>query len=115
MSVIISNMRPGRERYRVRDSIPGSCAKCGRLVYESESTLDDAYAVWWGKCPYCGALNALDTTKGIRGYSSAEMCLTLPEEEEVIMNDLPADTPTKGWHDPVNKGKTKEELVARYG
>ena len=115
MSVIIKNMRAECSPSRYTRYVPGTCAKCGKPVYESEVTLDDCYGVWFGKCPHCGALNALETRKSLRGYSSTQMYLTLPEEEEVIMNELPADTPTKGWHDPANKGKTKEELIARYG
>lgn len=97
--------------------VPGTCAnpECGETVYESLSLLDDTYAIWWGKCPYCGIINALDLRKSIRGYSSQRMDLCLPTEEEVIMNDiLPPDTLTRGWEDPGNKGKSKEELIGIY-
>jgi len=53
----------------------------------------------------------LDLTKGLRGYYSKGMSLCLPTEEEVIMNELPEGTPTQGWYDPANKGKSKEELI----
>lgn len=102
--------QPGRYK-----SISGICANCQTAVYESLATLDDVYAVWWGICPYCNAINGLDLTKGLRGYSSVGMDLTLPKNEEVVMNDMPPGTLTKGWDRPENKGKSKEELIKIYG
>jgi len=110
-SPVIINGRPAR-------SVKGICAnpKCGMEVYESLFVLDDSFNVWWGRCPYCGAINALDLSKGIRGYHSHAMYLCLPTNEEVIMNDfLPPDTITSGWQNPENEGKTKEELIKIYG
>ena len=85
--------------------IEGKCANCKKPVYESLFTLDDAYSVWLGKCPYCGALNFLSMNHGLRGYSSSSMFLELPTEEEKQANELPADCPTRGvagvpadWH-----------------
>ena len=34
--------------------IKGNCANCKKEVWESMLTLDDAYNVWLGKCPWCG-------------------------------------------------------------
>jgi hypothetical protein len=62
--------------------VPGECAHCKRQVWEACVTLDDAYNVWLGKCPYCEALNYLSTSHGLRGYSSSEMYLVLPTDEE---------------------------------
>jgi hypothetical protein len=75
--------------------LPGKCAKCEKPVYEADATLSDAYNVWAGECPHCGALNFLALT-GLRGYSSAGMDLVLPTEEERIANNLPEGTPTSG-------------------
>lgn len=84
-------------RGRMRDPIGGSCAKCGKAVFESISTLDDCYNVWLGKCPHCGALNYLNAgMNSLRGYSIIGMDLVLPYDEEVEMNKLPPDTPTRG-------------------
>lgn len=91
--------------------IPGQCPKCDKVVYESMFLLDDAYAVWAGLCPYCGAICLLDTAEG---YHSGKMYLTLPHNEEVIMLDLPPETPTKGWHRNENAGLSKEELIKIY-
>ena len=98
-------------------AICGACANCGKAVFEELWFLDDAYAVWEGICPHCGALNYLSPTKqkGMRGYDSRSMYLELPTKEEVIMNGLPPDSPTQGWDDPSNEGKTKDQLIARYG
>jgi hypothetical protein len=101
-------------RKYVKD-IPGQCANCGKPVYECLATLDDAYGVYDGICPHCGAINYLDTRKTARGYDSREMYLVLPNNEEVIMNGLPPETPTRGWDKPEHEGTTKEELIAIYG
>ena len=76
--------------------ISGSCANCQKVVFESLWLLDDAYNVWLGKCPHCGALNFLSMNHGLRGYSSAGMHLVLPTIEEIEPNNLPKDTPTSG-------------------
>lgn len=75
--------------------IQGKCVNCGKAVFESLSTLDDAYNVWAGRCPHCEAINMLALT-GLRGYSSQGMDLVLPFDEEVKANDLPEGTPTQG-------------------
>jgi DNA-directed RNA polymerase subunit RPC12/RpoP len=75
------------------DAIPGKCAHCGKPVWESLSTLDDAYNVWAGTCPHCGAINLLSLIHGLRGYDSKEMFLVLPTPEEQEANDLPKDIP----------------------
>lgn len=106
--------RPRYSHYYGANDPEGECAKCGKSVYESQLILDDCYAVWWGKCPHCGAMNALDYRKG-RGYDRKRIYLVLPTNEEVIMNDLPDNTPTRGWDKPENEGKSKEELIAIYG
>lgn len=80
-----------------RGFIPGKCANCNKDVWESSFLLDDAYNVWVGKCPHCGALNYLSLDHGLRGYSSYEMWLVLPTEEEKAANDLPKDCPTSGF------------------
>ena len=89
--MIINQMKTSK---RSNYDIPGRCANCKKTVYENTYLLDDAYAVWLGKCPHCGALNFLDFTKGARGYSSAEMSLVLPTQEEKKENKLPEDCPT---------------------
>jgi len=76
--------------------ISGSCANCQKAVFESLWLLDDAYNVWLGKCPYCGALNFLSMNYGLRGYSSTGMHLVLPTTEEIESNNLPKDIPTSG-------------------
>ncbi len=91
MSTIIEDMK----KQAGFDRISGTCAKCAQMVWESLSTLDDAYNVWMGRCPYCQALNYLGLT-GLRGYSSQGMDLVLPTDEEAKANNLPADTPTSG-------------------
>jgi hypothetical protein len=78
------------------DRISGICEACYRRIWESLATLDDAYNVWAGKCPYCGAINFLSMNHGLRGYNSREMFLTLPYDEEAKANNLPEGTPTKG-------------------
>ena len=77
-------------------SIAGACAQCGKAVWETVATLDDAYNVWAGKCPHCGAINMLSTVHGLRGYDSQAMHLVLPYDEERDSNGLPPDTPTRG-------------------
>ena len=115
MSFMIFDLkREPRHPNRLSHSVTGKCARCGGQVYEDLFTLDDCYGVWLGRCPHCGALNGLDCSKSIRGYWSQGMDLTLPTNEEVVMNGLPADTPTKGWEDASNIGKTREELLKRY-
>jgi len=79
-----------------RDGIPGQCANCRKLVYESLSTLDDCYNVWAGRCPFCKAVNLLSMKHGLRGYSSQGMHLVLPTDEEKEANQLPAECPTSG-------------------
>lgn len=88
--VLILTMRATKRR----EDIPGKCAKCATTVYEALFTLDDAYNVWAGKCPACGAINLLGLTS-LRGYSSSGMDLVLPTACEVAdpANGLPADTP----------------------
>ena len=107
---VMMDAEPGRGR------VPGACASCGKAVFESLTMLDDAYNVYWGVCPHCGAGQALDMSgkRGARGYSSQEMHLVLPTKEEAIMNDLPTGWPNRGWDRPENEGKTKDELVALY-
>jgi len=94
------------------DCIPGKCAKCKQEVYESLSLLDDAYNVWKGVCPHCGAINFLAMTS-LRGYSSGGMDLVLPAEEEREANGLPADTPTSGscGHKAVEGGTMGSQLL----
>ena len=74
----------------------GACASCGKTVWESLANLDDAYNVWAGKCPHCGAINLLSTEHGLRGYNGGTMYLVLPYDEERDSNGLPPDTPTRG-------------------
>jgi hypothetical protein len=73
--------------------IAGSCAHCGKSVFEQLSTLDDAYNVFIGKCPHCQALNYLSMSHGLRGYSSTGMFLALPTPEEARTNELPEGIP----------------------
>jgi DNA-directed RNA polymerase subunit RPC12/RpoP len=74
-------------------SVKGRCANCGADVFESESVLDDAYAVYRGRCPQCNAVNLLG---GIgRGYGSQAMELVLPTDHEVEMNGWEKDIPTR--------------------
>lgn len=77
--------------------IPGTCPApaCAKPVFESLPLLDDAYNVWVGKCPHCGA-HAFLSMRTLRGYTSAGMQLVLPTDEEVKANGLPSDTPTRG-------------------
>lgn len=91
--------------------IPGRCAHCRECVFESLALLDDAYNVWCGKCPHCGALNYLGLNS-LRGYSSAGMSLVLPTDEEKIANNLPADCPSRGSHGPASAhGSVAGELL----
>jgi len=73
--------------YRGGDKVWGNCAHCGLEVWEYLCLLDDSYAVWRGECPKCKAINLLDLTQGLRGYSSQAMCLCLPCKHEVEMNE----------------------------
>ncbi len=79
------------------EEVRGECANCGIIVFESIFTLDDAYAVWLGRCPKCGALNFLDQTgkHGLRGYGFGQLFLVLPCIHEQKMNDLPAGIPLR--------------------
>lgn len=79
-----------------RETVPGSCANCAKLVFEDLFSLDDAYNVWAGECPHCGAINLLSLHHGLRGYSSSEMHLVLPTDEERKENGLPPNCPTSG-------------------
>jgi hypothetical protein len=105
MSMICEMKRERDPRFA---SIQGACAKCEQIVYESEFTLDDAYNVWAGKCPHCGAINLLSLNHGLRGYSSQGMHLVLPTIEERDANGLPGDCPCSGsggeptWHGSVS-------------
>jgi hypothetical protein len=91
--MIISTLRTKAGNH----SVSGVCAKCELEVFESESLLNDAYNVWWGRCPGCGALNLLSLNHGLRGYGGGVMHLVLPTDEEVTANPgIPADTPTSG-------------------
>ncbi len=80
-----------------RDTM-GVCAnpKCKETVYLSEIILDDTYNCVF-RCPYCHAYQFLDNSGrfDIRGYGGGQMHLELPDAKEVIMNNLPTDTPTK--------------------
>ena len=97
-----------------RRGIPGGCAHCHRIVYESLAVLDDAYNVWSGKCPHCGAINLLSTTEGLRGYSSRGMFLVLPTSEEVAANNMPEDCPMRASTGPATmRGSPLGELAHR--
>ena len=74
--------------------IPGRCANCGKAMYIGWALLDDCYAVWVGRCPHCEALNLPDLTKGVRGYSSQGIDLTLPTPGEAEVNNWP-NCPTR--------------------
>jgi hypothetical protein len=84
-----------------RGLIPGTCPApaCGKPVFESLARLDDAYNVWVGQCPHCGA-HAMLSMRSLRGYSSDGMQLVLPTVEEVRANSLPTDTPHRGSGGP---------------
>lgn len=75
---VVSKMRPEPGTGKWTKWVRGSCAGCGKTVYESLLTLDDCYLVWQGECPYCGAINILADT-GLRGYSERGMDLCLAE------------------------------------
>lgn len=92
VSEMLKEAGPGR--------ISGKCAHCAKEVWEELWILDDAYNVWMGKCPHCGALNYLSMCHGLRGYSSAGMHLVLPTDEEKLANSLPADCPSRGSDGP---------------
>ena len=98
-----------------RDDIPGICASCGQQLFESLLMLDDAYGVWKGKCPHCGACNLLDTSKGIRGYHSQGMDLCLPYAEDLIVWGLPLSIPNRGWYKAENEGKDRDDLLNAEG
>lgn len=85
----------GLSKTKSGDEIKGACANCNESVYESLFTLDDAYNVWAGKCPFCNAINLL-STDSLRGYCSSGIDLVLPFDEEIEPNGLPNDTPTQG-------------------
>lgn len=105
--MIISDMRgaPGPRLVR------GTCAGCGKDVYEALWLLDDAYNVWMGKCPFCACLNYLAMV-GLRGYSSSGMNLVLPTDEEVVANNLPAGTKTRGSRGPATShGSVSGEIL----
>ena len=76
--------------------VAGNCAKCNSRVYQSLAILDDTYNVWAGRCQHCQAINFLSTQHGLRGYTSSSMYLVLPYNEEILANDLPANTPSAG-------------------
>lgn len=90
---IICDLKTEKGRY---PCVKGTCANCSAEVFESLSTLDDAYNVWMGRCPACKALNYLSMNYGLRGYDSGTMKLVLPTAEEVTANNLPPDTITSG-------------------
>lgn len=100
------------------DYISGQCAKCEKTVWEALFTLDDAYNVWSGKCPYCGAINLLSVNHGLRGYSSSGMHLVLPTDEEKAdpHNELPEDCPTSGpcGHKPNIHGSPLGEFLHQF-
>ncbi|MFQ5769691.1 MAG: hypothetical protein ACE5HX_04085 [bacterium] len=91
MPLIIEMRKKGNQT-----DISGKCANCLNEVWESLLTLDDAYNIWIGKCPYCQALNFLSTKHGLRGYSSTGMFLELPYLEEIEANKLPTNIPNQG-------------------
>ena len=96
--VIICELAATSDRYR---NTPGECANCQKPVFESQFTLDDCYNVWAGKCPHCQAINLLSMSHGLRGYSSGQMWLVLPTNEEVDSNpELPRDCVTQGSKGP---------------
>lgn len=68
--------------------ILGECANCQKMMRATMSVLDDAYGVWRGVCPHCGAVNLLDPRKSsaMRGYTHNEMFLVLPTDHEVELN-----------------------------
>lgn len=77
-------------KYRVRH-VAGKCAHCGVVVWEALVRLDDAYAVWAGRCPHCQGINLLTTRQG-RGYHSSGMTLVKPTAEEIA--EYPELAPT---------------------
>ena len=100
--MIITNLSAVKDK---RYNLGGTCANCNKDVFESTWILDDCYNVWAGICPHCKATNLLSMNHGLRGYSSAQMWLVLPTNEELESNpDLPKDCPTQGskgpatWH-----------------
>lgn len=85
----------------------GECANCHKVCREHSAIIDDCYAVYRGRCPYCNALNLLDNEKG-RGYSGTGMHLVLPTDHEIRMNDWETDVPTRKCDCP----KCRKEVVA---
>ena len=86
-----------------RHDTKGICANCKAEVFESQFTLDDCYNVWAGECPHCKAVNLLSMSS-LRGYSSSQMDLVLPTDEEVDSNELLLERkgkiPTQGSKGP---------------
>ena len=80
--------RPWLTMLADRGDVEGECANCGKPIKESLSILDDAYGVWRGVCPHCGAINLLDQSgeHGIRGYITDKMWTVLPTDHEMKMN-----------------------------
>jgi hypothetical protein len=79
--------------------VEGLCASCGKPRWESLAVLDDCYNVWAGKCS-CGAINLLSVNHGLRGYSSQQMHLVLPTDEEIAKNEMPQGIPSSGSKGP---------------
>lgn len=98
--------RPWLTRDLLKEKSPGTvsgeCAACHKVVHELLCLLDDAYNVWKGVCPYCGAWNFLSMNHGLRGYSSGGMHLVLPTPEEAEANGLPDGVPLADSKGPVN-------------
>ena len=95
-------------------TIPGECANCHKTVYEQMWILDDAYNVWKGVCPHCGAWNFLSTTHGLRGYASGGMHLVLPTKSEQESNGLPDGIPLADWDGPADMhGSPAGEILHR--
>lgn len=92
-----------------KGNVSGKCANCGAVVAERLSTLDDCYGVYRGRCPACNAVNLLDFTKGLRGYSSSGMNLCLPTDHEVEANGWEHDIPTV----PCTCGECPNAVVAK--
>jgi hypothetical protein len=96
--MIISTLSPTKSRFH---DLPGTCANCSKEVFESNNLLSDCYNIWAGACPHCKAINLLSMNHGLRGYSSSQMWLVLPTDEEVAANEsLPRDCPTQGSKGP---------------
>ena len=78
--------------------VSGTCANCGKVLWEGLFMLDDAYAVYRGECPYCQAINLLGGPG--RGYGSQGMNLVLPTDCEMHMNNWPEKCPVRICSDP---------------